>query len=180
LTSHSIISNINLSTRDYLSTGDNDVFTYRIPLIHEAPDGKTLLAFCEARKYSSSDSGSKYIALRRSQDGGVTWSNSEFIFDDGDVKDGSNLGTVVVDSDTKTVFVIFTFCPHTCPVSETMMIKSEDNGVTWSKAVNLSSQIGNFVFAPGPGYGIQVSFICIPAYSLLVHDLFYYIEKIQS
>ena len=142
-----------------------------------------MLAFCEARKYSSSDSGSKYIALRRSQDGGVTWSNSQFIFDDGDVKDGSNLGTVVVDSDTKTVLVIFTFCPHTCPVSETMMIKSEDNGVTWSKAVNLSSQIGNFVFAPGPGYGIQVS-SHILSYQF-THCLIYfyyamYIEKVQS
>lgn len=130
--------------------------TYRIPIIHEAPDGVTLLAFCEARKESSSDSGSKYIALRRSKDHGKTWESSQFIYDDGDVKDGSNLGNVVVDIQTKTVFVIFTFCPHSCSISETRMIKSIDSGMTWSKPINLSSQIGNFVFAPGPGYGIQV------------------------
>ena len=66
-----------------IKIGDNGINTYRIPLVHEAPDGTTLLAFCEARKYSSSDSGSKYIALRKSTDHGVTWDNSQFIYDDG-------------------------------------------------------------------------------------------------
>lgn len=119
------------------------------------------MAFCEARKYSSSDSGSKYIALRRSTDHGVTWQSSQFIYDDGNVTDGSNLGNVVVDKQTKTVFLIFTYCPHTCLISETMMIQSVDSGMTWSKPINLSRQIGNFVFAAGPGYGIQVIFISI-------------------
>jgi len=119
------------------------------------------LAFCEARKCSSSDSGSKYIALRRSTDHGATWESSRFIYDDGNVTDGSNLGNVVVDKQTKTVFLIFTYCPHTCLISETMMIQSADSGMTWSKPINLSRQIGNFVFAPGPGYGIQVIYISI-------------------
>lgn len=149
-------------------TGDNGVHTYRIPILHEAPDGNTLLAFCEARKYSSSDSGPKYIALRRSKDHGVTWESSQFIYDDGNVTDGSNLGTVIIDKQTKTVFVIFTFCPHTCITSETMMIKSMDFGVTWSKPMNLSSQIGNFVFAPGPGYGIQVILYLIRKLTFMV------------
>jgi len=95
------------------------------------------------------------------------------------VKDGSNLGTVVVNSDTKTVFVIFTIRPHSCPVSETMVIKSENNGVTWSKVVNLSSQIGNFVFAPGPGYGIQVS-SHISSYFIARFVSLCDIEKVQS
>ena len=139
-----------------IKIGDNGINTYIIPLVHEAPDGTTLLAFCEARKYSSSDSGSKYIALCKSTDHGVTWDSSQFIYDDGNVTDGSNLGNVVVDKQTNTIFLIFTFCPHSCSTSETRMIKSMDSGKTWSKPTNLSSQIGNYVFAPGPGYGIQV------------------------
>ena len=114
------------------------------------------MAFCEARKYSSADSGSKYIALRKSTDHGVTWGSPQFIYDDGNVTDGSNLGNVVVDKQTKTIFLIFTFCPHSCSTSETRMIKSMDSGMTWSNPINLSSQIGNHVFAPGPGYEIQV------------------------
>lgn len=134
--------------------GVHNVSIYRYCCICD--DGNTLLAFCEARKHSSSDSGSKYIALRRSTNHGASWESSEFIYDDGNVTDGSNLGNVVVDEQTKTIFVIFTFCPHSCAVSETRMIKSMDSGMTWTKPINLSSQIGSFVFAPGPGYGIQV------------------------
>lgn len=141
------------------STGDRGINTYRIPLMHLAPDNKTLLAFSEARKHSSSDSGPKNIAMRRSFNGGANWTDTEFIYKDRDgVKYGSNLGNVIVDMDTKTLFIIFTYCALNCPISETKMISSKDNGMSWSKPVNLSSQIGNFVFIPGPGYGIQVNY----------------------
>ncbi len=54
--------------------------TYRIPAIVGLPN-KTLLAFCEGRVNGSGDFGDINIVLKKSTDGGATWSALSTVID---------------------------------------------------------------------------------------------------
>ncbi|XP_022104870.1 sialidase-1-like isoform X1 [Acanthaster planci] len=135
-----------------------DVVIYRIPLLSYTPGGH-LLAVAEARKYSGGDAGPKFMAIRRSVDElGDTWEPMQYIVDDGYlIFDGLNLGNVMVDDEKGIIFIMYTYCYHhdRCDIADTKLVKSLDDGVTWSKPLNLSQQVGTASFAPGPGFGIQ-------------------------
>jgi len=64
------------------TSGQGGYNTYRIPALCETTNG-TLLAFCEGRVNSKSDTGDIDTILRRSSDGGVTWTSQQVIWSDG-------------------------------------------------------------------------------------------------
>ncbi|PIK47955.1 putative sialidase-1 [Apostichopus japonicus] len=135
------------------------VTMYRCPLITYTPKGN-LLAIVEGRKSSTGDASSKFIVTKRSTDGGSEWSEESFIYDDGKVVDGDNLGAILVDDDTASIFLFFTLCPHhkNCTITSMMYMKSVDDGITWQKPVNISASMkgDGFPMPFGPGRGIQL------------------------
>ena len=62
-------------------SGTNGYNTYRIPAILTLKNG-VLLAFAEGRKNTSSDTGDIDLVMKRSEDGGKTWSELIVLWDD--------------------------------------------------------------------------------------------------
>lgn len=149
----------------WAGSAEEEVSTYRIPIIIQVPTGD-LLAFSEARKYSSADAGAKFIAMRRSTNGGDSWGTNVFILNDYKVPDGLNLGTVMIDYESNNIILLHTFCVHSVcngtgegeKPTGVYMVTSSDWGESWSEPVNLADKnphLKDWQWDPGPGYGIQ-------------------------
>ena len=147
--------------------GDGGYHTYRIPAIITTPEG-TLLAFCEGRRNSRNDSGDIDLLVRRSLDGGETWSGVEVIADHGEDTIGNP--TPVIDRDTGVVWLLLTKNPGDATGKQLMsgyeagtrtvwVTHSRDDGQTWAPATEITASTkkpGWTWYATGPGVGIQL------------------------
>jgi len=154
--------------KDIFIGGLDGYHTFRIPSLVTTPKG-TLLAFCEGRKGSTSDTGDIDIVLKRSLDGGTTWQPMQLVWDDGSNVCGNPCA--VVDRDTGTVWLLLTHNPGTDSEREIMdgtsegtrtvwVTKSDDDGETWSKPVEITPAVKKpdwTWYATGPGVGIRLS-----------------------
>lgn len=150
------------------SAGTDGYDTYRIPALAVTSKG-TVLAFCEGRKTSRSDTGNIDTVLKRSTDGGKTWSGQAVIWDDG----GHTCGNpcVVVDGDTGTIWLLSTWnrgddherqiIAGTSKDTRRVFVScSRDDGITWSKPKEITQETkkpGWTWYATGPGSGIQIN-----------------------
>jgi sialidase-1 len=148
-------------------SGTGGYNTYRIPAIVRTPNSD-LLAFAEARKNSRSDTGDIDLILKRSHDGGQTWTAPAILWDDG----GNTCGNpcAVVDEKTGVVWLLSThnlgkdredaINRSTGDGGRTVwVLHSEDNGATWSHPVQITSTVKKTDwkwYATGPGIGIQI------------------------
>ncbi len=135
---------------DVYTSGQDGYAVYRIPAIETAPDG-TILAFAEARKYNAGDPGMDNneidLVLKRSKDGGKTWSAMHIIEHAGERWSSANAATVV-DRNTRRVWVLYLRCkpnrdtgtsrPGTDD-TQTIARYSDDCGVTWSEPKDLTA-----------------------------------------
>src|SRR5690606_12863730 len=67
---------------DVFVAGQDGYHTYRIPSVIATPGG-ALLAFAEGRRATSSDTGDIDLVMKRSTDGGATWSAMRVVGDNG-------------------------------------------------------------------------------------------------
>jgi sialidase-1 len=152
---------------DVFTSGQDGYHTYRIPSVIRAADG-TLLAFCEGRKSAGGDSGNIDLLLKRSRDGGRTWSAQQVVWDDADNTCGNPCP--VLDESTGTLWLLLThnlgtdrekeIAARTAKGTRTVWVAhSKDHGATWTKPVEITSATKDpswTWYATGPGVGIQI------------------------
>jgi sialidase-1 len=165
-----------LETVDVFEEKQAGIACYRIPGIVVTAKG-TVLAYAEARKLRPADRGEIEIHLRRSTDGGRTfgsqqqiahlgprWPRNPHMPDDKKKKDmgGPDEQTVnnpmlIAARDGRLHFV---YCVE---YMRAFYARSEDDGVTWSKPVEITATFDLFrrdldwqAIAAGPGHGIEL------------------------
>jgi len=147
--------------------GEEGFHTYRIPALIETRKG-TLLAFCEGRRNSRSDTGDIDILLRRSRDRGRTWSPAAVIADHGPDTIGNPCP--VVERSTGRILLLLTGNPGHMAEGQILagesggtrtvwLASSRDDGLSWSRPREITAQAklpGWSWYATGPGNGIQL------------------------
>ncbi len=147
--------------------GEGGYDTYRIPSLIVSPAG-TLLAFCEGRKASSSDTGDIDLLLKRSEDNGATWGPQHVVWDDGPNTCGNPCP--VVDETTGTIWLLLThnlgqdresqIVNGESAGSRTVWIThSTDDGRSWAPPTEITATAKKpdwTWYATGPGVGIQL------------------------
>jgi sialidase-1 len=136
-------------------SGRDGYHTYRIPALVVTTEG-TVLAFCEGRKTSSADHGDIDLLLKRSEDGGRTWSPQQIVHEEGDTA-RITIGNPcpVVDRQTGTIWL-----PFTRNNDRVFITRSDDDGKTWAEPVEITADVkdpGWNWYATGPGHGIQLT-----------------------
>ncbi|TAM82469.1 MAG: exo-alpha-sialidase [Acidobacteria bacterium] len=147
---------------------DDGYFAHRIPALLATGTG-ALLAFCEARAGSASDSAPTDLVLKRSLDNGMTWTAAQVVAH----FPGFTVGnpTPVEDDATGVIWLLMTANPagetekeideSSLKGARTVWIThSSDGGAHWAaaKEITASAKKSNWTwYATGPGNGIQLT-----------------------
>ena len=161
--------------------GDDNSAAFRIPGLVTTNKG-TLLGVYDVR-YNSSVDLQEYVdvGLSRSTDGGKTWEKMRLPLSFGEygglpkAQNGVGDPSILVDTKTNTVWIVAawthgmgnqrawwsshpgTDMNHT---AQLMMVKSTDDGKTWSEPINITEQVKDpswYFLLQGPGRGITMS-----------------------
>ncbi len=160
--------------------GDDGSAAYRIPGLVTSNRG-TLLGVYDIRYNSSVDLQEKVdIGVSRSTDKGQTWEPMRIAMTFGETgglphaQNGVGDPSILVDEKTNTIWIIAAWThgmgngrawnnsmPGMTPdeTAQLMLVKSEDDGKTWSQPINITSQVKNpswYFLLQGPGRGISM------------------------
>jgi sialidase-1 len=133
-------------------SGEGSYFCFRIPALIVSSKG-TVLAFAEARKTNCEDWDQIDMVLKRSEDGGKTWSGLRVLFHDG--RRSVNQPAPILDRQTG--FLLLVFCKDN---QQVFVAQSKDDGITWSAPREITEETKDPAWkyvASGPGHGIQLN-----------------------
>jgi sialidase-1 len=134
-----------ISSQDLFNTSMNSaVFCYRIPALIKAPNGD-LIAAIDERNLSCGDlrmNEDVNIVIRKSSDNGANWSSIRKIIDFPMGQSASD-PSLIRDDVTGEIFMFYNFMDlkKEKDVYYIHVVKSSDNGETWSKPEDITSQI---------------------------------------
>ena len=148
-------------------SGQEGYHTFRIPSVVRTNKG-TLLAFCEGRKNSRSDTGDIDLVMKRSSDEGKSWSSLSVVWDDGSNTCGNPCP--VVDRKTGKIHLLLTWNDGNIHESKiktglgedsrlVFVSSSADDGNNWTKPKEITATTKKTDwtwYATGPGAGIQL------------------------
>ena len=160
--------------------GDDGAAAYRIPGLVTTNNG-TLLSVYDIRYNSSVDLQEMIdIGISRSTDKGQTWEPMRVAMTFGEngglphAQNGVGDPSILVDTKTNTVWVVAAWThgmgngrawwnslPGMAPdeTAQLMLVKSEDDGRTWSEPINITRQVKDpswYFLLQGPGRGITM------------------------
>ncbi|MEM9281997.1 MAG: sialidase family protein [Verrucomicrobiota bacterium] len=148
-------------------SGEDGYHTYRIPSLMVTAEG-TVLAFCEGRKNGRHDTGDIDMLVKRSEDGGETWSDAVVIWDEGENTCGNPCPVVIEETGRILMHMNWNLGPetnkdlHSGTGKDTRRVfqtYSDDDGRTWSNAVEITEVVKDpnwWWYASGPGVAIQL------------------------
>lgn len=159
-----------LERQTLFRAGEGGYASYRIPAVIAATkDRAVVLAFCEGRRASASDTGEIHVLVRRSEDGGRTFGPAEVVWSDGANTCGNPCP--VLDEQTGVLWLLLTHnrgedherdiiagkskSPRTVWVTS-----SRDAGKTWDKPREITADVKRpewAWYATGPGVAIQLT-----------------------
>lgn len=156
---------------DVFVPGQDGYPAIRIPSVAVTKKG-SVLAFAEARK-SLGDQSENDIVVKRSTDGGATWSALKLIHDDG--ANSLNNPTAVVEQASGRIFLMYQRIPGNLKehsketavgldgphIYRNLLVWSDDDGITWSQPLDVTATTKRpdraTTICSGPGTGIQLT-----------------------
>jgi sialidase-1 len=137
-------SNQTFEFTNLFNSGDLDDGCYRIPALITASNGDVIAAIDE-RVENCGDLRSNRdinIVIRRSSDNGETWSEIETVIDYPFGESASD-PSMILDRETSTLWMFFNYMDleNEKDIYYLKAVSSKDNGKTWSKPVDITSQI---------------------------------------
>ncbi|MCW5516419.1 sialidase family protein [Muriicola sp. Z0-33] len=160
-----VSQSISSTSMPYFS-GLNGYFSFRIPALIKT--NKTVLAFAEGRKNSTSDFGDIDLVVRRSEDNGQTWAPLQLIYDQ-DTMAVQNPVPIYLKQENKIILLFNTTTLsehdilHTDYKEENQrrayITSSLDDGLSWSTPREITQTVKQQHWrwhALGPVHGIQL------------------------